>query len=151
VKVQASPNLVPVASVQSSPGVTEAGEASKISISVNNNLVSILSLHSNMSESDSCPFCTIARTYPYNATSASSTNTVKSKDELLRNSVPIDPDSTKIEPNTFLVLSAPDVLAFLDIMPMTPGHLLVTTRTHWEKIGDVPGDAAAKLGASQTS
>lgn len=29
------------------------------------------------------------------------------------------------------------MLAFLDIMPLSRGHILLTTRNHWEKVGDV--------------
>lgn len=44
------------------------------------------------------------------------------------------------------MLSAPRVLAFLDIMPMTRGHLLVVAREHREKIGDVRAVEASDLG-----
>jgi diadenosine tetraphosphate (Ap4A) HIT family hydrolase len=37
-------------------------------------------------------------------------------------------------------------MAFLDIMPLSPGHLLVTTRTHHEKISDVGEEEARELG-----
>jgi len=35
------------------------------------------------------------------------------------------------------VLSTRHVLAFLDIMPLTRGHVLVVTRGHWEDLGKV--------------
>jgi len=37
-------------------------------------------------------------------------------------------------------------MAFLDIMPLSPGHLLVTTRKHHEKISDVTEEEAKELG-----
>jgi diadenosine tetraphosphate (Ap4A) HIT family hydrolase len=37
-------------------------------------------------------------------------------------------------------------MAFLDIMPLSPGHLLVTTRKHHEKISDVSEEEARELG-----
>jgi diadenosine tetraphosphate (Ap4A) HIT family hydrolase len=38
-------------------------------------------------------------------------------------------------------------MAFLDIMPLSPGHLLVTTRKHHEKISDVTEEEAKELGS----
>jgi diadenosine tetraphosphate (Ap4A) HIT family hydrolase len=38
-------------------------------------------------------------------------------------------------------------MAFLDIMPLSPGHLLVTTRKHHGKISDVTEEEARELGA----
>lgn len=35
------------------------------------------------------------------------------------------------------MLSTRHVLAFLDIMPLTRGHVLVVTRGHWEDLGKV--------------
>jgi len=37
-------------------------------------------------------------------------------------------------------------MAFLDIMPLSPGHLLVTTRHHHEKISDITEEEASELG-----
>lgn len=37
-------------------------------------------------------------------------------------------------------------MAFLDIMPLSPGHLLVTTRNHHEKISDVSEEESKELG-----
>lgn len=37
-------------------------------------------------------------------------------------------------------------MAFLDIMPLSPGHLLVTTRRHNEKVSDVSEKEARELG-----
>ena len=37
-------------------------------------------------------------------------------------------------------------MAFLDIMPLAPGHILVTTRKHHQKLSDVSEEEAAELG-----
>lgn len=37
-------------------------------------------------------------------------------------------------------------MAFLDIMPLSPGHMLVTTRRHHEKISDVSEEESRELG-----
>ncbi|OKL60169.1 hypothetical protein UA08_04642 [Talaromyces atroroseus] len=65
-----------------------------------------------------CPFCGIANAYP-----------------------PIPPSQpVQVLPpvekgHAFLILSTRHVLAFLDIMPLSKGHILVTTRDHYEKVG----------------
>jgi len=51
-----------------------------------------------------------------------------------------------VSPSCFLVLSAPRVMAFLDILPMTRGHLLVTVRGHREKVQDVGGGEGGEIG-----
>ncbi|KAK7532626.1 HIT-like domain-containing protein [Phyllosticta citricarpa] len=51
-------------------------------------------------------------------------------------------DPSRVSPAAYVVLSAPRVLAFLDIMPMTRGHLLVTTRRHRRKVEDLVGGRA---------
>ena len=76
-----------------------------------------------------CPFCLIAATYPPTEPD-----------------IPHKPDSTLISPNCHLILSTPAVLAFLDIMPITMGHVLVVPREHREKIGDLRGEEGAALG-----
>nr|POE54887.1 putative hit-like protein [Quercus suber] len=73
----------------------------------------------------SCAFCTIAQAYP------SSTSPI-----------PHSPDPTKISPQCQLILSTPHVLAFLDIMPIAPGHILLISRTHFEKLTDLHSAAA---------
>ncbi|GMF73773.1 unnamed protein product [Aspergillus oryzae] len=48
------------------------------------------------------------------------------------------PDSSDpSQPTAHLILSTKHVLAFLDIMPLTRGHVLVIPRAHYEKLGDV--------------
>jgi diadenosine tetraphosphate (Ap4A) HIT family hydrolase len=87
-----------------------------------------------------CPFCKIAEAYP--AASRYPSYGVKE----LKECVPDETDSTRVDPNCHLVVSAPEVIAFLDILPMTPGHLLITTRRHHVRIGDVPCDEAKDIG-----
>ncbi len=39
-----------------------------------------------------------------------------------------------------MVLDEPDVVAFLDVRPVFPGHTLIVPRRHWSTIADVPWD-----------
>lgn len=75
-----------------------------------------------------CPFCRISQAYPPSPDS----------------SIPSNPDPTLLDPNAFVVLSSEHVLAFLDILPMTTGHVLLTTRVHHEKLSDVPINPTAQ-------
>lgn len=78
---------------------------------------------------DSCPFCAIGAAYP------------PSDPETAR-----DVDSASVSPQAFVVLRTELCLAFLDIMPLSPGHLLVCTRAHHEKLTDVTREEAEELG-----
>ena len=83
---------------------------------------------------ESCPFCTIASTYaPYAPTDPPP---------------PTAPDlsPSRTAPETHLVLSTPDAVAFLDIMPLAPAHLLLCPRTHSPRLTDVPSGEAASVG-----
>jgi hypothetical protein len=93
---------------------------------------------------ESCPFCTIANAYP-TATTTSSPSATQSIEQL-KSAVPENPEVTTVSPSCFLVLSAPSVMAFLDILPMTRGHLLVTMRSHREKVQDVRGGEGSEIG-----
>jgi diadenosine tetraphosphate (Ap4A) HIT family hydrolase len=73
-----------------------------------------------------CPFCAIGTTYPPSRSPSA--------------------DHDLLSPPAFVVLSTPLCLAFLDIMPLAPGHLLVTTRAHREKISEVGEDESRELG-----
>lgn len=73
-----------------------------------------------------CPFCNIATHY--------------------LPSYPPSSNAELVSPSAFVVLSTPLCIAFLDIMPLAPGHLLVTTRKHHEKLSDVSEEEAAELG-----
>lgn len=68
-----------------------------------------------------CPFCKISSAYEASSTSP----------------VPINPDPDKIAPQAHLILSTPHILAFLDILPIAPAHILVTTREHYRKLADL--------------
>lgn len=46
-----------------------------------------------------------------------------------------------------LVLQNDQVVAFLDIGPLAPGHTLLIPRTHVEHLTDLPPDAASALAA----
>lgn len=73
--------------------------------------------------SPSCPFCGIAATnppIPFNESESSSSSPDRNSD-----------------PTAHLILSTEHVLAFLDIMPLTRGHVLVTPRRHFEMLGDM--------------
>ncbi|CCC07067.1 hypothetical protein SMACR_01091 [Sordaria macrospora] len=80
-----------------------------------------------------CPFCHISSTFPpYSPVSPPT---------------PFPPStSTSPHPQTFLLLSTPLLVAFLDIMPLSPGHLLLCPRRHAAKLTDVFSDEAAELG-----
>ncbi|MCA9680097.1 MAG: HIT family protein, partial [Myxococcales bacterium] len=42
-----------------------------------------------------------------------------------------------------LVLDRGEILAFMDIHPWRPGHLLVVPRRHAVRVGDLTGEVAA--------
>ena len=73
--------------------------------------------------SGDCPFCTINKKYPLSMKSPANTQ---------------DP--------THIVLTTPDVIAFLDQLPLTACHTLVIPRGHYEMLSDIPPDVAAELG-----
>ncbi|KUJ07935.1 HIT-like protein [Mollisia scopiformis] len=74
----------------------------------------------------SCPFCYIAEHFPPSESP--------------------NPNYELISPSAFVVLSTPLCLAFLDIMPLSPGHLLLTPRKHHEKVSDVTEEESRELG-----
>ncbi|XXG98069.1 hypothetical protein Hte_004388 [Hypoxylon texense] len=87
-------------------------------------------------DSDPCPFCNIAAAYP-----------------------PFEPSSpppasspslapAKLAPPAFVVLSTPALVAFLDILPLSHGHLLLCPRAHRPKLTDATAREAAALGAA---
>ncbi|KEF53330.1 uncharacterized protein A1O9_10778 [Exophiala aquamarina CBS 119918] len=80
----------------------------------------------------SCPFCVIAHTFqPVSALSAPNSPAL---------------ESTKLDPPSFVLFSSEHVIAFLDIMPLTRGHVLIAPRKHRVKIGDLSGDESAQIG-----
>jgi diadenosine tetraphosphate (Ap4A) HIT family hydrolase len=73
----------------------------------------------------SCPFCAIVKTYPHPA----------------NNITAPDSDST-----AHIVLSTPQVLAFLDRLPLTKCHTIIIPREHYELLTDIPPEYAAEVG-----
>ena len=63
-------------------------------------------------------------------------------------SPPSDLQSTLTTPPAFVVLSTPTLVAFLDIMPLSRGHLLVCPRVHRPKLTDTTPTEARRLGAA---
>ena len=81
---------------------------------------------------ETCPFCTIADSHgPYDPLSPPPPSALA-------------PDKTA--PASFIVLSTPTILAFLDIMPLSHGHLLVCPREHRPKLTDATDSEARSLG-----
>jgi diadenosine tetraphosphate (Ap4A) HIT family hydrolase len=76
---------------------------------------------------EDCPFCAIVKAYPH----------------------PYTPSSTPeadTDPPAHIILSTPDVIAFLDALPLTKCHTLLIPRQHHEFISSTPADIAAELG-----
>ncbi|PYI12444.1 HIT-like protein [Aspergillus sclerotiicarbonarius CBS 121057] len=111
----------------------------------------------------SCPFCTIAHTYPpFPPTTflrlQNSINTNNNDTSDLNIVPPTVVDSTNYdlpvvgsgtilgEGQAHLILSTHHVLAFLDIMPLTRGHVLVVPRRHCEKLADVGVGVGREIG-----
>lgn len=89
---------------------------------------------STQDSSAPCPFCTISTTYPpYDPTSPPPAT-----------SPSLDPEA--ISPSTFLVLSTPLLIAFLDILPLSHGHVLLCPRRHAQKLTSATRDESASLG-----
>lgn len=89
-----------------------------------------------------CPFCKIAAhtpsSPPYNDGS-SAHDDHPPRPSLLNN-------PQLVSPASFVILSTPQCLAFLDIMPLAQGHVLVTTRQHRGMVSDVDEDESRELG-----
>ncbi|KHJ31112.1 putative hit domain-containing protein [Erysiphe necator] len=75
-----------------------------------------------------CPFCNIAKHFPPSPAPK------------------IDAYHHKISPPAYVLLSTPLCLAFLDILPLSSGHVLLITRQHREKITDVKEEESRELG-----
>jgi diadenosine tetraphosphate (Ap4A) HIT family hydrolase len=58
----------------------------------------------------------------------------------------LDPNITSPQPSTFVVLSTPHLIAFLDIMPLSIGHILLCPRPHRPKLTDATPAESAELG-----
>ena len=81
-----------------------------------------------------CTFCTIANNYP----PWSPDFPPPAGAEILR--------ETKVFPSSFVVLSTPVVLAFLDISHLEKGHLLVIPRSHRPQLTHATARESAELG-----
>lgn len=79
----------------------------------------------------SCPFCSIAFTYH----PISPTETTHDA---------WDPD--RLSPPSYVLFSSEHVIAFLDIAPLTRGHVLVAPRRHRFKVGNLSPSEAAEIG-----
>jgi diadenosine tetraphosphate (Ap4A) HIT family hydrolase len=87
-------------------------------------------------ESSSCPFCRIAQVFnPYDPA-----------DPPAADSEALNPDAVAPNPATFVVLSTPLLVAFLDIMPLSRGHVLLCPREHRPKLTDVTAAESHELG-----
>ncbi len=82
-------------------------------------------------EGDGCPFCHIAKRYP-----------PFSPLEPGLHIVPI----RSAETESFVLLSTPLIVAFLDIAPLSRGHLLLCPRQHREKLTALTAGEARELG-----
>lgn len=83
-----------------------------------------------------CPFCHIAKTFPtYNPTVPPHASHPS-----------ISPASTEPQPAAFVILSTPIVVAFLDILPLSRGHVLLCPRKHRHKLTEVSAEESAQLG-----
>ncbi|KAK3933838.1 HIT-like domain-containing protein [Diplogelasinospora grovesii] len=95
---------------------------------------------------DDCPFCKITATYaPYDPTNPPqpSSSTGSSSNT---SSDPLNPEAGAPNPPTFVVLSTPLLIAFLDIMPLSHGHVLLCPRAHRPKLSDVTSPESRELG-----
>jgi diadenosine tetraphosphate (Ap4A) HIT family hydrolase len=79
----------------------------------------------------SCAFCTIATNFPPRSP---------------KNPGESEWDPERIDPPGYVILSTPDVIAFLDIAPLTRGHVLVAPRKHRVKMADLDSRTASELG-----
>ncbi|RKU48787.1 hypothetical protein DL546_005562 [Coniochaeta pulveracea] len=95
--------------------------------------------HASASQAElesSCPFCHISRTYPpYNPLTPPPPT-----------SPSVSSSATSPQPSTFLLLSTPLLTAFMDILPLSEGHILLCPRRHAPKLTDSTAAEARELG-----
>lgn len=72
-----------------------------------------------------CPFCNIADTNPPIPLDNPENKTIHAESESVSSST------------AHMILSTDHVMAFLDIMPLTRGHVLVAPRKHYSMLGDL--------------
>lgn len=82
--------------------------------------------------SNPCPFCAIALSSP--------------PSPLPSAIPPKSPSPNPTSPKSYLLLSTPHVVAFLDHAPISRGHVLLATRQHREKLSDVSVEEGRALG-----
>ncbi|KAJ5190803.1 Hit family protein 1 [Penicillium cinerascens] len=82
--------------------------------------------------SERCPFCNIGATNPPAPFTEAESRLAS-------------PDAAS-ETTAHMILSTDHVLAFLDIMPLTRGHVLVASRRHYEMLGDMGVEAGQEMG-----
>ncbi|CAF9942425.1 hypothetical protein IMSHALPRED_003675 [Imshaugia aleurites] len=83
-----------------------------------------------------CPFCAIALANPASSTLLAPTSPPSfSSPSPTPNPTTSTPNPTP--PTAHIVLSTPQLIAFLDHAPISRGHVLVVVREHREKLGDV--------------
>ncbi|KAK6363665.1 hypothetical protein TWF730_001085 [Orbilia blumenaviensis] len=85
-------------------------------------------------DEEDCPFCAISRSNP-------------PRSQISPYTAPSTASPTHNRETTHMILSTPQVIGFLDIMPLSPGHVLLTPRHHAEKIMDLTPEEGASLGA----
>lgn len=83
--------------------------------------------------SESCTFCTIAHAFPPSATLSPPT--------------PSPNGDPVVFPQAHIIISTDSVLAFLDIQPLTRGHVLVCPRDHVERVTDMTPTESCRVGA----
>ncbi|XRM39617.1 hypothetical protein ABZX51_002967 [Aspergillus tubingensis] len=113
-----------------------------------------------------CPFCAIAHKYPplppttflrpknsshddhlnLAAAAAAPTTTTTTTTDIPSPDSFTEPSNSDGPGHAHLLLSTKHVLAFLDIMPLTRGHVLVATREHCERLGDVGVAVGREIG-----
>ncbi|CAN8102689.1 unnamed protein product [Discula destructiva] len=87
-------------------------------------------------QDDNCPFCRISTLYP----------TYSPESPPAPTSPTFSPELTFPHPETYILLSTPLVIAFLDIMPLSRGHLLLCPRRHAPKLTGTTASEARELG-----
>ncbi|KJR84900.1 HIT domain protein [Sporothrix schenckii 1099-18] len=87
-------------------------------------------------DAESCSFCNIAACYtPFDPRKPPPST-----------GVVLNPSRTSPNAETYIVLSTPLVIAFLDIAPLAEGHLLLCPRKHREKLTSLDDSEARELG-----
>lgn len=94
---------------------------------------------------EDCAFCPYNVAFPYIGPASHDQSPVA---PISLDSIPADGDASRpdrLSPEGFIVLAAPNVLAFLDIQPLTRGHILVAPRAHRTKTTDMESSEIMEL------